>query len=85
MNKLLSKIYTTISIRTFWIIDRLYDYRICGQSLTAVHRDDRSKSDASHHIHLLGGSAERASAAGSPGVDNAVPGDFGQVVWIENR
>ena len=44
MNRLLYKIYTTISIRTFWIQDRLTDYRICGQSLTryvpSVFRDD---------------------------------------------
>ena len=44
MNTILSKIYTTISIRAFWIIDRLNDYRICGQSLTryvpSIYRDD---------------------------------------------
>ena len=44
MNKFFYKIYTTISIRTFWIQDRLTDYRICGQSLTryvlSVFRDD---------------------------------------------
>ena len=44
MNKILSKIYTTISIRTFWVVDRLNDYRICGQSLTryvpSIYRDD---------------------------------------------